>query len=41
MQICFEGFAFCKVTIGADTVKLLKKDEIDFLATLGIELFID
>ena len=41
LQNYFEGFAYNKVTIGADTMKLLKKDEIDFLATLGIERFID
>ena len=39
IQNYFEGFAYNKVTIGADTVKLLKKEKIDFLKTLGIQLF--
>ena len=39
MQNYFEGFAYNKVTIGADTMKLLKKEEIDFLKTLGIQHF--
>ena len=37
MQNCFEDFAYNKVTIGPDTMKLLKKKEIDFLKTLGIQ----
>ena len=41
MQRCFEGFAYSKVTIGADTMKLLKKEEINFVKTLGIQHFID
>ena len=36
MQNYFEGFAYNKVTIGANTMKLLQKEEIDFLKTLGI-----
>ena len=39
MQNYFEGFAYNKVTIGAGTMKLLKKKEIDFLDTLGIQHF--
>ena len=39
MQNYFIGFACNKVTIGADTMKLLKKEEIDFLKTLGIQHF--
>ena len=39
MQNYFEDFAYNKVTIGADTMKLLKKEEIDFLNTLGIQHF--
>ena len=39
MQNYFEGFAYNKVTVGADTMKLLKKEEIDFLKTLGIKHF--
>ena len=39
MQNYFEGFEYSKVTIGADTMKLLKKEEIDFLKTLGIQHF--
>ena len=39
MQNYFIGFAYNKVTIGADTMKLLKKEEIDFLKTLGIQHF--
>ena len=39
MQNYFEGFAYNKVTIGADTMKLLKKEEIDFFKTLGIQHF--
>ena len=39
MQNYFKGFAYNKVTIGADTMKLLKKEEIDFLKTLGIQHF--
>ena len=37
MQNYFEGFAYNKVAIGADTMKLLKKEEIGFLKTLGIQ----
>ena len=37
MQNYFEDFAYNKVTIGPDTTKLLKKKEIDFLKTLGIQ----
>ena len=39
MQNYFEGFAYSKVMIGADTMKLLKKEEIDFLKTLRIQHF--
>ena len=39
MQNYFIGFAYNKVTIGPDTMKLLKKEEIDFLKTLGIQHF--
>ena len=39
MQNYFEGFAYNKVTIGANTMKLLQKEEIDFLKTLGIQHF--
>ena len=39
MQNYLEGFAYNKVTIGADTMKLLKKEDIDFLKTLGIQHF--
>ena len=39
MQNYFEDFAYNKVTRGADTMKLLKKEEIDFLNTLGIQHF--
>ena len=37
MQNYFEDFAYNKVTIGPDTMKLLKKKEIDFLKTLEIQ----
>ena len=33
MQNFFEDFAYNKVTIGADTMKMLKKEDIDFLKT--------
>ena len=39
MQNYFEGFAYNKVTIGANTMKLVQKEEIDFLKTLGIQHF--
>ena len=39
MQNYFEGFAYNKVAIGADTMKLLKNEEIDFLKTLVIQSF--
>ena len=39
MQNYFEGFAYSKVMRGADTMKLLKKEEIDFLKTLRIQHF--
>ena len=39
VQNYFEGFACNKVMIGADSMKLLKKEEIDFLKTLGIQHF--
>ena len=39
VQNYFEGFAYNKVMIGADSMKLLKKEEIDFLKTLGIQHF--
>ena len=39
MQNYFEDFAYNKVTIGANTMKLLQKEEIDFLKTLGIQHF--
>ena len=41
MQNYFEGFAYSKVTIDADAIKLLKKEEINFLKTLEIQRFID
>ena len=39
MQNYFEGFAYNKVTIGADTMRLLKREEIDILKTLRIQHF--
>ena len=39
MQNYFEGFAYNKVTIGANTMKLVQKEEIDFFKTLGIQHF--
>ena len=39
IQNHFKGFAYNKVTIGADTMKVLKKEEIDFLKALGIQHF--
>ena len=39
MQNFFEDFAYNKVTVGADTMKMLKKEDIDFLKTLGIQHF--
>ena len=41
MQNYFEGFAYDKDTIDADAIKLLKKEEINFLKTLEIQRFID
>ena len=41
MQNYFDGFAYSKVTIGADTIKLLKKEEVAFLKILRIQRFID
>ena len=40
MQNYFEGFAYNKVAISADTMKLLRKEEIDFLKTLGYNIVI-
>ena len=39
MQNFFEDFAYNKVTVGADTMKMLKKEDIDFLKILGIQHF--